>query len=162
MRTRSVRDRRTYSWQLGCLVLVVPIVITVYGVFFHRPLSVARHIRALGGTDGWQALTIFAANLRGTKCSDKDLDVIATLGALRYLELDNTAISDSGVRTIGTIHSLTKLTLDSTNVTDEGLRHLSSLRQLQYLSVKGTRVTSAGIRRLQTDLPNLELVTDMR
>ena len=142
-------------WRFGCVVLGISILLVVYAAF-HRPLSVSRHVRAIGGRVGWQALTIFAVDLRGTKCTDEDLDLIVGLGAIRYLELGDTAISDAGVRKIATRKSLTRLTLDGTNVTDASLNYLRDLELLQYLSVRRTRVTATGVKELSRTASRFE------
>jgi hypothetical protein len=86
---------------------------------------------------GWGKLPVvnrpFGLLLQGARVRDADLQGIAALKQLQYLNLSDT------------------------RVTDAGLKELAALKHLRSLDLKNTKATDAGMRQLQKALPGLRI-----
>jgi len=83
---------------------------------------------------------IVLVNLRNTRVTDDDLDVIAGLGYVQHLDLGETNITDRGVRHLVRIKRLDSLRLANTKITAGGLKHILRVSGLAHLDVSGTAV----------------------
>ncbi len=83
-----------------------------------------------------------------------DVEELAQLKNLTYLDLQGTGISDQGLQHIGQLRILTRLNLINTPITDNGLEWLSELKNLKNLFLRGSKVTDEGVQRLKRALPN--------
>lgn len=88
---------------------------------------------------------------------DDGMKHVAAIGAITTLMLDGTQITDRGLETICRIGTLMDLDLAGTKVTDAGLAHLRELKQLVHVDLRDTQVTGTGIDELKKSLPNLEI-----
>ena len=122
---------------------------------------------------------VIKVDLHGTKVTDADLAVIASLTdleqldlrlttigdegvvhlkglkRLRFLNLFRTRTGDAGLKTIGGLPDLETLLIGGTRITNEGLAHVSRLARLKKLSVFDTQIGDAGLDHL-TKLSHLE------
>jgi Leucine-rich repeat (LRR) protein len=85
-------------------------------------------------------------------------DALASLTALRALDLTGVPIDDSALKVIGKLNGLEELCLTCTGVSLEGTPDaLSGLTKLRTLKVRNARVTNTGLRSLEK-LKSLELI----
>lgn len=98
-------------------------------------------------------------DLTSTGLTDKRLDGLETLAALRWLSLgNNPKISDSSLRRVAGLTRLEELHLTNTGITDTGLEWLLNLKRLKTLDLFGTRVTREGVAKLLRSLPKLNVL----
>lgn len=93
---------------------------------------------------------IVGLELHGANVDDEDLEGVACLKHLAWLNLSRTPITDAGLRRLGAVTSLQSLKIDYTAITDGGVRHLRGLDQLTTLSISGTAVTDRALDDLAT------------
>jgi Leucine-rich repeat (LRR) protein len=84
-------------------------------------------------------------DLGNTQVLDKDLELLKGLPELRTLSLRGTKVSGPGLEHLV---GLTSLDLSETPIIDRGLANLVRLTQLRKLSLAGTKVTGPGLARL--------------
>jgi internalin A len=94
-------------------------------------------------------------NLCVTKTSDAGLKELAPLQGLQALDLNRTAVGGVGLKELAALHDLYWLNLSAAKVTDAGLKEVAGLRGLRWLNVYGTPVTDAGLKEL-AGLKNLQ------
>jgi hypothetical protein len=126
-------------------------------------------LRVLGAKIGYDetdpARPVVKVNLYGASIQDADLGYLASLPALRELNLFGcTKLTDAALPRVAGIKGLRVLSLGRTQVTDAGLKHLKPLTGLQELDLSDTKVRGpclvhlkglAGLRKLDlggTDL----------
>lgn len=90
---------------------------------------------------------------------DKDVcALLADLGGLRTLLLDNTAVADDGVIELSRSQSIEVLDLEGTNCTGAVAEPLSRMAQLRRLILVGTRLSKSDVGRIRAILPKCEVV----
>lgn len=104
------------------------------------------------------AFAITGIDLAGRKVSDKEIEPLADLKALRNLTLYQTGVTDKGLETVAKIRTLRTLELSYTPVTDTGLEQLTALPRLERLHVTGTAVTAEGRKMLEKARSGLTIV----
>ena len=87
-------------------------------------------------------------NLKKSKISDADLDILKDFGCLESLNLAKTDVSDIGLVAIGRCPLLKILTLSETEVTGSGFGSLSTLNHLQELDLTSTPLAQANLQPL--------------
>ncbi|HZI25738.1 MAG TPA: c-type cytochrome domain-containing protein, partial [Chryseolinea sp.] len=85
-------------------------------------------------------------NLANTRISNKGIEIIAQLKALRQLYLNNTQITDNGVKHLISLADLTYLNLVGTGISDEGLLYLSEMPKLKNIFVYQTKISANGVQ----------------
>jgi hypothetical protein len=90
--------------------------------------------------------------------TDADVEPLAGLRHLEFLDLADTAIGDDGLAHVAAIRSLRVLDLSGTRVSDRGLLHLETLPRLKWVDLSGTRVTVDGFERLEYLQPGIEIL----
>ena len=109
-----------------------------------------------------RARPVVRVRLNDTRVTDKDLEHLRGLTALRRLDLHRTAVTDEGLRHLRGLTRLNRLYLTGTRVSDKGLVHLTGLTELEYLHLGRTRVTAEGVEKLQEKLPKAQIYWDKR
>jgi len=79
---------------------------------------------------------------------DDDLESLAALTELRFLDLSNDHLTEAGLKSLGSLQKLEALNLRETKITDEALSALTTLPNLQVLDLRATVVTDASISTL--------------
>lgn len=95
-------------------------------------------------------------DLHDSSISDEDLEVVAGLQDLEWLDLSATLhptpykprITDAGLASLASLPRLGYLNLHGNPITDPGLEHLRFLPRLERLQLGGTEVSGAGLRHL--------------
>lgn len=102
---------------------------------------------------------VIKVDLRRTKVTDADLEILKGFTQLRSLNLGSLGVTDAGMKHLKGLTALEHLNLAHTTVGDAGLEHLKGLIKLKELSIADTPVTDAGIKHLKglTDLRSLNL-----
>jgi hypothetical protein len=103
---------------------------------------------------------VVRVRLNDTRVTDKDLEHLRGLTALRRLDLHRTAVTDEGLRHLRGLTRLNRLYLTGTGVSDKGLAHLTGLAELEYLHLGRTKVTAAGVEKLRRQLPKAQIYWD--
>jgi hypothetical protein len=67
-------------------------------------------------------------------------------------------LADEDLQNLAKLNNLRFLDLASSSITDDGLRHLAGLRRLEILNLSETRVTVAGVKKLQQALPKCNIM----
>ncbi len=100
-------------------------------------------------------------NLANTAVTDAGLEGLAEM-KLTKLHLEKTGIGDAGMVHLKDQKELEYLNLYATKVTDAGLEHLAGLKKLRKLYVWQSGVTEAGMAKLNEQLPELEIVGEVK
>ncbi len=100
-------------------------------------------------------------NLASTSVTDEGLANLANL-KLSRLHLEKTAIGDRGLEHLKDQTELVYLNLYSSRVSNAGLKHLGELKKLRKLYVWQTAVDEEGIEWLQNQLPELEIIGEVK
>jgi Leucine-rich repeat (LRR) protein len=103
---------------------------------------------------------VIKVDLRRTKITDADLEILKGLTQLRSLNLRSLgSITDAGTKHLKGLTALEHLDLGHTKVGDASLEHLKDLTKLKTLTLDNTPVTDAGLKYLKglTDLRSLNL-----
>lgn len=95
---------------------------------------------------------IVAVDLRDREVGRGDLEAIAKLKELRYLNLYGATLSEDATQALAKCESLEELSLDDTSVNDVSIQPLLALRRLRILGLARTRVTDAGLKRMKGNL----------
>ncbi len=95
--------------------------------------------------------------LKTASFEDHDLQRLAKLKTLVFLNLDSASISDAGLQYLKEMQNLNSVYLNQTKITDEGLVHLRGLQKLGVLSLQRTKITGEGLGDLK-DLPSLKTI----
>lgn len=80
--------------------------------------------------------------------TDRGLQYIPALKALRSLNLQGLKVSNEALSYIASSIRLEVLNLNGTRVADEGLRHLDNLVNLKELGLQDTKITNAGLPQI--------------
>ncbi|MGI9241989.1 MAG: c-type cytochrome domain-containing protein [Verrucomicrobiales bacterium] len=94
------------------------------------------------------AENIYTLDLKRTKVTDDDLQVLTALTNLNQLHLQRTGITDAALSHLSGLTLLESLNLYSTEVSDAGLPDLRQLRSLKNLYLWSSKVTAEGAREL--------------
>jgi hypothetical protein len=108
------------------------------------------------------ARPVVRVRLNETRVTDKDLEHLRGLTALRRIDLHGTAVTDEGLRHLRGLTKLNRLYLTATKVSDKGLGHLTGLTELEFLDLDRTKVTAEGVEKLRQKLPNTKIYWDNR
>jgi len=102
---------------------------------------------------------VIKVDLRRTKVTDADLEILKGFTQLRSLNLHNLGVTDAGTKQLEGLTALEHLDLGHTKVGDVSLEHLKGLTKLKTLVLDDTAVTDAGLKYLKelTDLRDLNL-----
>jgi Leucine-rich repeat (LRR) protein len=92
---------------------------------------------------GWKHLK--RLNLRGTKITDKTLEMLATVPTLESLDIGFAEITDVGLDHLSVLPNLRELTIGGNKLTDLGVQMLRQLPQLTYLDLGGSQRTDSGL-----------------
>jgi hypothetical protein len=103
-----------------------------------------------------EAAALTEVDLRGTKITDDDLALLASLPSLQTLCLQHTSVTDAGLAYVGGLSHLTTLDLRETQITGAGVRQLSALG-LTALHLTDTKVTGEELHWLPP-MPNLQIL----
>ena len=103
-----------------------------------------------------EAASLTEVDLRGTKVTDDDLALLASLPSLKTLCLQHTAVTDAGLAYLGRLSQLSTLDLRETQVTGAGVRQLPALG-LTALHLTDTKVTGEELHWLPP-MPNLQIL----
>ncbi|MEN6424879.1 MAG: exosortase-associated EpsI family protein [Phycisphaerales bacterium] len=87
--------------------------------------------------------------LRLPRATDSDMQHLAGLTELKYLDLMSPQFTDAGLAHLKGLTQLRWLSLRDAGVTDAGLAHLDGMNKLRILDLGHTRVTDAGMARLR-------------
>ncbi|GAA0756729.1 hypothetical protein LRH25_17750 [Ideonella azotifigens] len=96
--------------------------------------------------------------IQGAELTLASFAAVASLPALRSLDLEATAFDDRMARWLGREAHLASLDLGGTRMTAAGLRHLVAMQSLQELDLWATPLTEAHLELL-TELPELRYVS---
>jgi hypothetical protein len=90
------------------------------------------------------------------------MSAVASLAALRELDLSETLVGNAGLEELRTLGQLEKLNLWAAPVDDAGMAHVAAMTSLKWLNldnvsltVEGVKLTDEGVAQLTT-LQNLE------
>ena len=97
----------------------------------------------LSAVRGWKQLQ--RLNLRGTKITDKTLEMLATVPTLESLDIGFAEITDVGLDHLAVLPNLRELTIGGNKLTDLGMQMLRQLSQLTYLDLGGSQRTDSGL-----------------
>jgi hypothetical protein len=86
---------------------------------------------------------------------DERLALLADLGDVIWLSVENARLSDAALAHIAKLTSLTRLFLGSSRITGTSLAQLAPLKKLQYLSLKQLPINDARLAALP-DFPELQ------
>lgn len=90
-----------------------------------------------------------SVDLTDSAITDADMTTIGSLTSLEHLTLNGCRLlTDAGLAHVKRLSKLKGLGLERTRITDVGLSHLSGLTGLEYLSLNGTHVGDAGLKHL--------------
>lgn len=121
-----------------------PVTCTLWSDPSERRRPVELGLRAVLSLRGLRSLRLYDMPL-----STEQLQQIATLSKLTWLNLDDCTIADDGgFEAIGSLHHLVLLWLENTNVSDHDLLHLAELVDLSDLSLNGTKITDEGVKTI--------------
>jgi len=95
----------------------------------------------------------------GNFITDASAPLIGQLTELEELGLEGTRITDAGLRQLLPLQRLKILDLNRTRLTDEGLKLLLQFPNLERVNVEMTKVTPAGVQSLQSQRPELDIIT---
>jgi formylglycine-generating enzyme required for sulfatase activity/serine/threonine protein kinase len=102
------------------------------------------------GLDAIQELpALKSLHLSETQVDDAGLSQLKHLPQLEYLSLGKTKITDAGLANLRELTKLQTLWLSDTGVSDAGLAHLSGLSLLEQINLRGSKVTDSGLSHLQ-------------
>ncbi len=101
--------------------------------------------------------TVNTVRLSKSQITDDDLQILANLPDLVFLDLQGTKISDVGVRTLGILTKLRVLILNGTDCTDRGVESLKSLTNIFRLGLSGTKISDEGLSIL-CSMPSLTML----
>jgi len=74
--------------------------------------------------------------------TDRTLELLKGMNALKDLDLDNTQVTDAGLKILKDLPALNALHLRNTRITDQGFREeLATKESLQQLDLTGTQVS---------------------
>jgi hypothetical protein len=96
---------------------------------------------------------IVRVDLRKTRVTDDDLEVIAGLGYVQHLDLGETSITDRGVRHLVRMKRLDSLRLANTKITAESLKHILRVPGLAHLGVSRTAVQESDLAVFAGHIP---------
>jgi hypothetical protein len=97
-------------------------------------------------------------DLSNTAITDEQLDFLASTPRLEFLLLWGTSITDQGLPHIARLSRLQKLDLSATKITSRGLAQLAELHELLELYVESPGIDEAQVKQLQDQLPNTLIV----
>lgn len=100
-------------------------------------------------------------NLAGTKITNEGLKLLKGM-PLKKLHLERTAISDAGMEHLTSFKELEYLNIYDTQVSNKAIKHLKQLKSLKKLYVWKSKINEKGIARLQKQLPNAEVVGELK
>ncbi|MBM3738603.1 MAG: hypothetical protein FJW39_22725 [Acidobacteria bacterium] len=93
--------------------------------------------------------------------TDIGLDPVATLAALRVLNVSGTPVSARGVEKLKGLNQLERLNLLSCRrINDDVVTHLAAMPALKWVELKDTGVTAKGFAALRAARPNLQVAGD--
>lgn len=107
------------------------------------------------------ARNVIALNLSGCRLDPDAWKWIGRLTNLQRLRLERSNVGSADLESLAGLGHLSYLNLYGTRVTDEGLSHLVGLNRLTSLYLWGTEVTEQGVRELTAHLPRLEVNTGL-
>ncbi len=81
--------------------------------------------------------------------TDSDMEHLAGLPGLRYLDLVSSQITDAGLAPLRNLTQLERLSLPFAKVSDAGVAHLAGMASLQVLDLSYTQITDAGLAHLK-------------
>jgi Leucine-rich repeat (LRR) protein len=96
----------------------------------------------------------------GGRISDQGMNAVATLLALKHLDICSPGVTDEGVRAISGLVGLEVLWLSNCRITDVSVDVLSQFKSLRELAIGRTGISAAGRERLQVLLPQCRLVEE--
>lgn len=96
----------------------------------------------------------------GGQITDHGMNAVATLMALKHLDVCSPGVTDQGVRAIAGLARLEVLWLSNCRITDLSVDVLSQFKSLRELAIGKTGITAAGRERLQELLPQCRLVEE--
>jgi hypothetical protein len=96
----------------------------------------------------------------GGPITDRGMKAVATMTALKHLDVCCPRVTDEGVRAISTLRGLEVLWLSNCQITDESLASLSRLESLRELALGKTGITPSGRQRLRELLPQCRQVAE--
>jgi Leucine-rich repeat (LRR) protein len=74
--------------------------------------------------------------------TDRTLELLKGMNALKDLDLDNTQVTDAGLKILKDLPALNALHLRNTRITDQGFQEeLATKESLQQLDLAGTQVS---------------------
>jgi hypothetical protein len=98
---------------------------------------------------------IRSLNLAAVEISSEDLEELRELSDLEELSLSATKLDDSALDTLQTFSHLRKLDLSETEITDASLKQIASMQSLRSIALDHTQVTRRGLRALSHARPDL-------
>lgn len=81
--------------------------------------------------------------------TDSDMEHLAKLPSLKYLDLISSRITDAGLAPLRNLTQLERLSLPFAKVTDAGVAHLAGMTSLQVLDLSCTQITDVGLAHLK-------------
>jgi hypothetical protein len=158
---------RRFQFDLRTLlffVLVASSAMSWYGIYYRREAeetaALARLQRFGPRSERFgDAVWTLDFSASTVKPGDRDLEAVAKLTRLFWLDLSGAPITDAGLVHVEPLTSLRWLMLSKTAVTDAGLKHLEPLVELRQLDLMDTAVDNAGVAHLEplTKLESLVL-----
>jgi hypothetical protein len=96
----------------------------------------------------------------GGRITDYGMNAVATMTALKHLDVCAPGVTDQGVRVISGLTGLEVLWLSNCRITDVSVELFSQFKSLRELAVGKTLITAAGRARLHELLPLCRLVEE--
>lgn len=96
----------------------------------------------------------------GGRITDHGMKAVATMIALKHLDVCSPGVTDQGVRAISGLAGLEVLWLSNCRITDLSVDVLSRFKSLRELAIGKTGISSDGRERLRELLPQCRLVED--
>jgi len=96
----------------------------------------------------------------GGRITDHGMNAVATMTALKHLDVCAPGVTDQGVRVISGLPGLEVLWLSNCRITDASVEPLSRFKSLRELAIGKTRITAAGRAGLHELLPQCRLVEE--
>jgi len=104
-----------------------------------------------------QEMGTVGVSLEDTPATDADVQSLAPVTNLAYLDLNSTHITGEALDALAGMNDLVYLSVAVTRVDDAGLLRMAALPNLRFLLIGATQISDAGVAAL-TKFPRLEVV----
>jgi len=102
---------------------------------------------------------VVSVNLNSVRISDQDIDLLAELQKLEWLDMQDSEITDAGAARLAELGfpQLRLLKVDNSKITNSGFLAICSLKNLRDLHIRHTGVTSQAIESMRESKPFLRV-----